>query len=395
MARRRPINAGVPRGAGRAQQKPRPPRRDEGKPRNRGGQQRGGRGAERDYLKPATEGQLRKETRAATNTKFRPLERAIGADVRASKQRGREVGTWFDNYLAQVNAGAADTAAAYAQAGQEMQGQIAQASLLDSANTQRLNQEGAESAALRGAPMDYSGAEREAAAQAQRNYLATAGAGALSREGAIQRGYLNEQKRIGAGQRIASGKEEQRRERSLRKDRRDVRRERGEYATAKRGELTERERDYLIQRKAFGLEKKEGQREAREAAADRAYERRQDRIGNRQAQERIGISRRNAQDEKQGGRTPAEKQDAREGRQNAVATARRLIQAHGAPKTAKEWADLEEAIAKESEVSPAEARYAVSRLKPRITSRQKKQRQREEAARNKVEGTVIQDVPTG
>jgi len=302
----------------------------------------------------------------------------VGADIRASQRRGKEVGGWFDNYLAQVNEGRAETQAAYGQAGQEIQGQVGAASAADAASTQVLNAEAAKSAELRGAPMDNSAAQREAAAGAQRNYLAAAFGGATAREGANQFGYLTDQKRIGAGQRIASGKEEQRRERSLRKDRQAVRRERGDYATAKRGELQSQGRDYLIQRKAFGLERKEAAddarqaaREAKEKAMDRGYDREQDAIGNRQAQERIGISK---QGDKAGGRTPAERNDAREGQSNANATAARLVKSIGRPESPKEWAELEEAVAKESEVSPSEARKAVARLKGRTANRPKKKK---------------------
>lgn len=327
-----------------------------------------GRGSSaRSYLTdPLTPKEVRRETRASTNLRFRPLERAIGADVRASQQRGREVGDWWQNYLNTVSAGQADTQAAYDQANTTFQGQIAQNSALDSANTAKLQEEAAKSAELRGTAVDMSGAQREVAAQAQRNYLGTAQAGALSAAGANQRGYLNEQKRIGAGQRIASGKEEQRRERSLRKDRRDVRRERGDYATTFRGELRDKERDYLIQRSAFNLDRKEaaqdareGARDAREKAGDRRYDRQQDRVNNRQEQERIGISRKNANEKESSGRTPAEKRESREGQRNANATARSLFEQKKWPS----WSALERAVRKESEVSPTEAHKAVARLR--------------------------------
>lgn len=388
--RNRPINADVPRPQKqRGQQKePRPPR---GPSRKDGKGRALGRGSgEREYLKPLTDEGVRKETRANTNLKFRPLEKAIGGDIRASQRRTKETGDWWQNYLNEVNQGRSEVQGAYGQAGQEIQGQIGAASAADSANTQALNAEAAKSAELRGAPMDNSGAQREAAASAQRNYLGAAFGGATAREGANQFGYLTDQRRIGVGQSIASRKEEQRRERSLRKDRRDVRRERGDYATAKRGELRAGERDYLIQRKAFGLEKKEAAqsakesaREAREKALDRGYERSQDAIGNRQAQERIGVSREGNKPGK-GGRSTSEVNDAREGQRNANSTAARLIKSFGTPKTPKEWADLEEAVAKESEVSASEARKAVAQLKARAGSRSKGK-----AKKPSIVGTVI------
>jgi predicted DNA binding CopG/RHH family protein len=318
---------------------------------------------------PLTPKGVRQETRASTNLRFRPLERAISGDIRASKQRVSEQGDWWQSYLNQVNAGQADTSAAYAQAAATGQAQIGQASAIDTANTERLQGEAAKSADLRGVAPTTAPAEREAASQAQRNYLSAAQGNATAQMGANQRGYLNEQKRIGVGQSIASRQAEQRRERTYRSDLRDTRKERGDYATTKRGELRQGERDYLIQRGAFGLDKKkatqearEGARDAQENATERAEKRRQQKIENRQKQRDLRIK------EEGGGKSPAEKREIEEGRQNAAAKAQQLVKAHGWPKTAKEWADLEEAVAKESEVSPADAARIIKRLKTKHAS---------------------------
>jgi hypothetical protein len=344
-----------------------------GKPKKRTREEEQGRVTE-----PLTPKTLRKETQASTNLRFKPLEKAIAGDLRASERRVGEEGNWWQNYLNTVNAGQADTSAAYAQAAQTGQAQVAQASAIDTANTDRLQGEAAKSAALRGVAPSSAPAERETAMQGQRNYLSAAQGATTANLGANQRGYLNDQKRIGVGQSIASRKEEQRRGRSIRKDRQDVRKERGDYAATKRGELRGEERDYLINRQAFGLDKKkanqearEGARGARESAQERAEDRRQKAIENRQRQEGIGIDRRKTRnDEKGGGKTPSERNDAKEGRQNATAKANQLVSAHGYPKSGKEWSDLEEAVAKESEVSPTEARAAVAKLKARAKRQQ-------------------------
>lgn len=377
---RKPINRNVPRGdnqvGNRRGQKQGPkspnPRSNKGNQHSGKGQGQG-RNPEREYLRPPTQKSINQQTRAATETKFNPLEHKIAADLRASERRVGEEGDWWKNYLDTVNAGQADTSAAYAQAASTQQGQMAQASQADSAATAQLQAEAAKSAELRGAPTDLSGAQREVAAQGIRNYLATAQGGTTALQGAAQRGYLNEAKRIGVGQSIASRKEEQRRGRSIRADRRDVARERGAYATTKRGELEAQGRDYLIQRKAFGLEKKEANQKANESALERTekqrkerYERKQDQIGNRQAQERIGISKQSNKPGKNG-LTASEQRDAREGRQGAVKAAWSLYRAaKKPPKTAQEWAAFESLLRAESEVSPSEAAFAIKKLKARI-----------------------------
>jgi hypothetical protein len=332
------------------------------KPRRNGAGQDKRRSEEQSRVtEPLTPKTVSQETRASTNQRFRPLERAITGDIRASKQRVHEQGDWWQSYLDQVNAGQADTSAAYAQAAATGQAQIGQASAIDTANTDRLQGEAAKSAELRGVAPSTAPAEREAAMQAQRNYLGAAQGNATAQVGANQRAYLNEQKRIGVGQSIASRKEEQRRERTYRKDLRNTRNERGDYATTKRGELRQSERDYLIQRQAFGLDKKQAAQDASDAGADNA---RADREEDRRRREEKR-KKNEYLNPASGGKTPAEQREAKEGRENAGAKARQLIQAHGWPKSAKEWADLEEAIAKESEVSPAAASDAVKRLKVR------------------------------
>lgn len=311
---------------------------------------------------PLTPKTLRKETQAATNLRFRPLEKKVAGDLRASERRVGEEGNWWQNYLNTVNAGQADTSAAYAQAGATGQAQIAQASSIDSANTQKLQGEANKSAELRGAAPSTAPAEREAAMQGQRNYLAAAQGGATAQMGANQRGYLNEQKRIGVGQSIASRKEEQRRGLSIRNDRREVAKERGDYAATKRGELRDKEREYLIQNRAFPLEKAKLRNEEIEGAAGRKIDQQNANSSTRSSK----ASARNAATTAKGGagtRTPAEQREAQEGHRNAMSKARQLISAHGYPKTAKEWADLEEAVAKEAEVSPTDAAKAIKRLK--------------------------------
>lgn len=363
---------------GRSYLAPKNEPRSQGRKRSKGKPKQRNRAEEQARVtEPLTPKGMRRETRTATNLRFKPLEKAIAGDLRASERRVGEQGDWWQNYLDTVSAGQADTSAAYAQAAQAGQAQIGQASAIDTANTERLQGEAAKSAELRGVAPSTAPAEREAAAQAQRNYLAAAQGGATAQMGANQRAYLNEQKRIGVGQSIASRKEEQRRGRSIRQDRRDVRRERGDYAATKRGELRAEERDYLIQRQAFGLDKRKAAQEARDDAVDNRIAQQNANSSTRSSKASAKNAATTAKNAAKGGLTPSEKRtvrnekrEAQEARQNAMSKANQLITAHGYPKTAKEWADLEEAVAKESEVSPAEARRAVAKLKEKAKRRE-------------------------
>ncbi len=331
---------------------------------------------------PLTPKGVRQETRASTNLRFKPLEKAIAGDLRASERRVDDEGDWWQEYLDTVNAGQADTSAAYAQAAQTGQAQIAQSSAIDTANTDRLQGEAAKSAELRGVAPTTAPAEREAAMQAQRNYLASAQGGATAQMGANQRGYLNQQKVIGVGQKIAARKEEQRRGRSIRKDMQDVRKERGDYAATQRGELRGQERDYLIQRQAFGLDKKKANQEAREGAASlaadagkRAEDRRQQKIDNRFKQRELNEDKNVGKGKD--GLTPSEqrtvrneKQDSKRERNSAASAAVDLYnsykEAGKAPRSETEWAGLTKLVVEQTGCDYAVAKATVSRLRRKV-----------------------------
>lgn len=322
--------------------------------------------SQRKVTEPLTSQGLRKETRAATNLRFRPLEKEIAGELRASNRRVGEQGDWWQQYLNTVNAGQADTTAAYQAAGAAQQAQMGQASAIDTENTGRLQADAAKSAELRGVAPSTAPAEREAAMQAQRNYLSTAQAGTTALQGATQRGYLNEQKRIGVGQSIASRKEEQRRGRSIMQDRRDVRSERGDYAATKRGELRDKERDYLIQNRAFPEAKAERAQQEREGAVDDA---RADRTESRQEREFRHEREQDAKGPaKEGARTPTQIREDKRARRAAAAAGWRTIQANGIPKSRQEWAGLEAIIAQEEGINAAQAHAAAERIKQKLIS---------------------------
>lgn len=355
------MNAGPPRGGA--------PR---GNPGKQGPNQRGGKpGAGKNYLnEPLTPGRLQKETRAATNIAYRPTERAINAEKRASTARTKDLGNWWNEYLSTVQGNQAATQAAYDKAGSQTQAFIGQTSALDNANTQKLDTQAQESAALRGQTAPTAPGERAAAAQAQRNYLGAAMGGATAARGANEFAYLGEQNRIGKGQSIASRVAEQKRTRSIESDKRELAKQRGEYATKFRGEQIKNNHDYLIQLRAFGLDKKKfgaevagAHTEATANALKEAREQSQQGIENRQKQEEIG------NEGGGGGPSASEKQAARQGRRNAMVTARNLYTAaKNPPTTSAGWAAFAQLVAAQDEVSPTEAQWAVKRLRQQIES---------------------------
>lgn len=317
--------------------------------------------------RPITPQRLRKETRAATNLEFRPLERKIAAEGRASDQRVKDVGGWFNEYLQEVSGLRADTANAYAQAGAQTQGMISQASAVDSANSQRLNTEESEAAALRGQAASGAAPQREAAAQAQRNYLSSALGGSIATQGANQYAYLSDKQRIGAGQKIAARREEQKRGLGIREDQREVAKQRGDYATTYRGDLRQKERDYLIQQRAFPQKNKELALDAKEGAYDRALQERTQ----SETERHNRASEQNSREDNQGGggERQEEKKENRAARKEAWSAAVSLFEKRKWPS----WAALETRLRKESEVTPSAARWAIQRLKKRAEKEERQQ----------------------
>lgn len=323
-------------------------------PRGGGGRNQGQ--GSRAYLEPPTQRQLNQKARAQTQSKFKPLERAISGDLRASERRVGEQGDWWANYNTIVNQGRADTQAAYQQAAATGQAQMAQASQVDNANTGTLNDEAAKSAALRGANTSTAPQERAAAAQAQRNYLAAAQGNATAQAGAHQFAYLTDQMGIGAGQRAASGEKEQRRGTSIRQDLRNTRQERGSYKVAKLGEGEDKARTYLLQRGAFGLDKQKQSADEREGAADRAI----DQQNADTAAKNAATTARNAG--KGGG-------DG--GFRDAYSEAQALWVAAGRPNWSPEqWTKFRVVVASKAEISPSDAARAVKALRRKVQAKQ-------------------------
>lgn len=333
---------------------------------------------------PMTGKDIRRETRTQTNMKFRPLEREIAGEIGASKKRTGEVGDWWSTYLDEVNKGRAETAGAYAQAGATSAAQMAQASSIDSANTQRLDTDAAASAALRGVEPSQAPAQREAAMQAQRNYLAQAQANTTGQLGANQFGYLTDQKRIGVGQSIAGRTAEQGRTRSLERDRRATRRERGDYSATKRTELRGKEFEKKVQTSAFNLDKKTAAQEARDdAAKNRIDQKNADTsAGNLTQREREENYDRNQ--DRRGGKgnlTPSERRDQKEAWKNAWTEGLALYNSEPPPDNPQDWAKFQRVLAEQSEVSPRMAQLAVEKLKKKAQRERAKKRKEDQPRR--------------
>jgi len=380
----------APKGNRPNQNKGQNPAAAKGKPQGAPKQPKQGRN-EFEYLNLPGNKQLHKETTAATNLAYRPTERSIGAEKRASVQRTKNEGTWWNEYLAQVGAGQQATKGAYEAAAGQTQGIINTAGAVDSANTAGMNSEAAANAAARGQSATAANAATTGtanAAQATRNAgIASLGARTAG-QGANEFAYLGEQKRIGAGQRVNAMTNQAKKTASIEGDRTALRKERGEYAVKTLGQKQAEAREIKLKKQAFALEKHSAAQSAkaeaeaakiaytehlaeqRERGEERAEGRTQQTIENEQAAAGLGISKKKLTNEEATEKyerehpnagTPAEKRESKEGRTNALSTVHAFIASHGYPESPAARAELEREVAKESEVSPADARWAVKR----------------------------------
>lgn len=338
-----------------------------------------------DYLQLPTNKQLHEETTAATNLAYRPTERSIAAEKRASEGRTKDIGNWWNEYLAQVGAGQAATQGAYAAAAQQTQGLIGTASAVDSGNTAALNAQASQAAAARGQDASAANAATTStanAAQATRNAGIAAMGARTAGIGANQYAYLGEKKRIGAGQRVSSMINQTKRTQKIEQDRTALRKERGEYAAKTLGQKEAEAREILLKNRGFNFEKESAAATAKAEAekVNQEYLEFQAEQGNKQAQlelerfeaetakQNANTSRKNANtnryeaEHEAPNTTETPQQKARKAKGNAYAAAKTLFEKKEWPS----WSALTTRLQREAEVSPADARWAVQKLREEV-----------------------------
>lgn len=337
--------------------------------------QRGGRGGkpqpERQWWSPPkTEGEAKHQAYRETLPEYLPILREKQREIGASKRRVGEVGNWWNEYLKTVQGAADATQQGYANAAQQTQGLIGQAAALDSQNTARLNQEAAASAAARGVEAPTAAfTARASAAQAQRSYLGDVQGSATAARGANQFAYLQDQKRIGAGQRVKSMIDEGARTRKLHEDVLAAKKEQGAQAVKNLQQNREAARDFKLKLRAFTDEKpyEEALREQSQlgykgdTAAARAQEKAAELYSNAQ-HDTADATRESAHTYAKGG-GKKQKHKRHEEKHDAWVAAMSLYEVKEWPS----WAALETKLRKEGEVSPADAAWAVRKLKHRVT----------------------------
>lgn len=353
--------------------------------RGRGRGKGGGGDSVATFLRPHTGRQAGAVANSQAGTEYNGEIREGREQAKGSRKREGDLGSWYAQ-LASDYQGAQDTGAAALKSVEDTtSSQLAEAGGRSSADQARLAAQDEQFASLVGGPKDTAGLAKIAqAAQA-------AGAARVDSAKPVVSEQANFVARLGGNKAAArlKGIEARQEERSRRdklvKDVGAIRKEKGQARVANKEKIREADRGYATDLKQLRLQKQEARSAAQAAAADAALaqvesarQAQQDAVSNRQEEERIGISRRNAktgersqqatarnyrQDGKNGGLSTAEKRARGEHASDAMSTAKALLGIK-VPKSSQEWSKFEAALIEKLGSSyGAEAASAVQKLR--------------------------------
>jgi hypothetical protein len=338
------------------------------------------------FLQPHTGRAAGRIANAEAGTEFNPAIREARQQAKGSRKRQADIGQWYGQLAGDYAGSQAAGNQAFKTAQDAVSKQLAEAGARGAGEVNELAGKDASIAALVGGPTNAAGLSQAAAAGAAADRSRVALNAPIASTQAAYLASLGGRRTAARMKGIeARGEESARREKIL-QDLGAARKEKGQAKVGNLEKIRESDRGYSLEQRKLRQAKKEAAISARQASASLAVTQanlqrqvNEGRISAQQAQERIAVERRNAatsarsqratakhyKETPTGGLTASEKRSIKQGHQNAVATAHSLVKAsgHGYPKNAQGWAQLEEAIRAESEVSPAEARAAVARMK--------------------------------
>lgn len=358
-----------------------------GRGRGRGGDSVG------KFIGAHTGRQAGKIANSQAGTEYNPGIRETREQIKGSRQREADLGSWYAQLAADYNQGQAAGAAALKSVEDTTTAQLNEAGARSSADQAALAASDADFAKLTGGPVDTAGLAKIAQAGQAAAAARVDQAKLPISEQANFTARLGSDKAAARLQGIEQRRDERRRGDKLRDDLAAQRKEKGQARVANTEKIRESDRGFVREGQQLKLQKREAAAAEQQAAADAALaqieaaqQARQDAIGNRQAQERIGISRKNAQTSarsqretarnnrrsaKDGGLTPGTKNTNKKERQNAAALVHSAVVQAGPPKTKAEAAELER-LAVEAGGAPREVHRAVQKLLNRGKARNRR-----------------------
>lgn len=358
--------------------------RGRGRGRGKGGNSVG------KFIAPHTGRQAGQIANAEAGTEYNPGIRETREQVKGSRKREQDLGSWYAQLASDYNQGQAAGAAALQSVEDTTSKQLAEAGARSSADQAALGASDEAFAKLVGGPKDTEGLAKIAQAGQAAAAARVDQAKLPISEQANFTARLGSDKSAARMQGIEERRSEQRRRDKLKADLAAQRKEKGQARVSNKEKIRESDRGFVREGQQLKLQKREAASAERQAAAEAALaqikaaqEARQDAIGNRQAQARIRVSRSNAaiaaknartsarsqratakhykQGDKAGALSPGEKNTNKKERQNASALVHSAVTQAGPPKTKAEAAELER-LAVEAGGAPREVHRAVQKL---------------------------------
>lgn len=348
------------------------------------GRGRTGGGSVSKFLAPHTEAAASKIANAGASAEYNPEIRQDREDAKGSRKREGDLGKWYAQLAADYHGAAGQGAAALKSVEDTTTKQLGEADSRSSADLASLGADDSAFASMISGPKDTAGLAKIAQAAAAASKARVDQASPLASEQA------DFTARVGAGsasarlQGIEARQGEKSKREKIRSDLAAVRKTKGAARTAGKEKIRESDRSYSTDLKQLALSRREAAAAEQQAAADEALARikssqeaRQNAIGNRQKQEEIGISRKNAKTsrisakatakhyatENKGGLTSAERLSQEEHTGDAMSAAKALLGIK-VPKSAKEWSQFETGLIEKLGSSySSEAASAVAELK--------------------------------
>jgi hypothetical protein len=372
-----------------------------GRGRGHGG---GGGNSVGKFLAPHTGRQAGAVANAEAGTEYNAPIREAREQAKGSRKRQGDLGQWYAQLASDYRGAQAAGASALKSVEDTTSSQLAAAGGRSDAEQAQLAGQDEQFASLVGGPKDTAGLAKIAqAAQA-------AGAARVDQSKPVLSEQANFVARLGGDKAAARMKGIEARQEE--RDRRDkiikelgaVRKEKGQARVANKEKIRESDRGYAAELKKLKLARREARTAEQAAAAsaalaqvESARKAEQDAISNRQEQQRIGISAKNAATarrsqratakhytkENSGGLSTAEKRSRGEHSADAMSTAKALLGIK-VPKSGKEWSQFEAALIEKLGSSyGAEAASAVAKLR-----KAQKEKAAAKAAQNKYRNLV-------
>lgn len=239
--------------------------------------------------KPLTRRRFKKELKAATRKQFKPLQKELSSQKRASLAQSQRMSNYFQNYQQVIGRGRADVQAAYDRAGQTMGNYAQMAGSQNAALQGQLTSQAAQNASLYGGTGDTGAANLAVQGQASRVRQGADVAGAIAGQGANSYGYATNLRSNAKLSRIEALTAEKNKRDLISKDKMDLLREKGDFRQEYMTNAREGERRYE-------LANKELRNSNSQAAKDRKLTRGQN------AKDRKLTRGQNAKDRKQAGK---------------------------------------------------------------------------------------------